>query len=230
MLRLLLAKRCFLCERAIKRNFVACVDCHPLLEDVSISSHKEKMCEVCGKLDGKCICDRITNLDATVFPYFYNDITKNIAVSIKKVYNKDKITHLAEEMATAMKSKALLSGYDYVTYIPTTIDKIEERGFNISFLLAKEFSKLVNKELVKPVIVREKVGVDQHTLKVTQRKENALRQYQPTGEIISGSFILIDDIVTGGDTLNRCAELLLKAGAKNVIGLTAFGTGRTEEI
>ena len=40
--------------------------------------------------------------------------------------------------------------------------------------------------------------------------------------IKGGNYLILDDVVTTGNTMNKCAKLLKNRGAKNVYGLSLF--------
>ena len=67
-------------------------------------------------------------------------------------------------------------------------------------------------------------------MKMAMRRDNALKRFvipkKKVPAVNSASFILIDDVVTSGATLNRCAELLYENGASEVICLGAARTVR----
>ena len=54
----------------------------------------------------------------------------------------------------------------------------------------------------------------------------AVRNYE---SVKGRNIILLDDVVTSGATMKECAATLLKAGAKEVIGLTLARTFRKGE-
>jgi predicted amidophosphoribosyltransferase len=62
---------------------------------------------------------------------------------------------------------------------------------------------------------------EQKTLTKLERMQNALQSFIPLDGInVEGKkFILIDDVITSGSTINACASLLKRMGAKSVVAV-----------
>ena len=58
-------------------------------------------------------------------------------------------------------------------------------------------------------------------LSVQERKNNVSDAFEASIRLVRDRIVLlIDDVMTSGATLDACAEALLKAGAREVYGLT----------
>lgn len=97
----------------------------------------------------------------------------------------------------------------------------KERGFNQSGECAREISRLTGikyKELLRKI----KKNKIQHELSLSERAENVIGVYELIDkELVRGKTVIIcDDILTSGNTLAECANLIYEAGAAKVIGTT----------
>ena len=121
-----------------------------------------------------------------------------------------------------MMSKMLsdeLKNADMLVPVPSSIKSVTERGFAPAEMIAGRLSWRSNIPTVKALkACRGKL--DQKGLSGKMRVENAKHSFYPDDNIdICGKrVVLIDDVCTTGSTLSACAELLLEAGAKEVIG------------
>jgi ComF family protein len=115
---------------------------------------------------------------------------------------------------------------DFGTYslaaVPISKKRMRWRGYNQAEELAKEISATKNIPLLRGLL--EKTGnssVPQATLLAAQRRESVkgtIKCGKP--ETAAGiDILLVDDVVATGATLEECADVLLKNGAKTVIGL-----------
>lgn len=105
---------------------------------------------------------------------------------------------------------------DCVTWVPVTAKRRKQQGYSHAEYLAG----CIAEELGIPVrggLLEEHAGtVRQHDLPAAEREAYALR-FVSTGADLSGLHILlVDDILTTGATLRRCASLLLEMGAARV--------------
>jgi len=110
---------------------------------------------------------------------------------------------------------------DLLIAVPLHKKRQRERGYNQSYLLAKELSKLINLPMDETGLVREKYVLPQaRTSSVEERRENVRDVFACRGDAIrSHRILLIDDVTTSGATMNACASVLKSAGAKVVWGL-----------
>ena len=90
-------------------------------------------------------------------------------------------------------------------------------------MMAKEISRELGIPLVRTL--KRLGGSAQKKADAGKRTENAAKSYSLAGTDIAGrNFIIIDDVVTSGSTLESCISLLRSAGAKKIIAATAAKT------
>ncbi len=107
-----------------------------------------------------------------------------------------------------------------VTSVPSTPQKLVERGFNQSEILAQALSAQANLPY-QTFLTRADHGVSQTKLSRKERLANAATQYSLAKPVpANATIIVIDDVLTTGATLNSCALRLHEGGARHVWGLT----------
>ena len=131
-------------------------------------------------------------------------------------------TYLAGDFATALETafrkKHDASAVDLVVPVPLHPNRLRERGYNQSGLLASGFARLIGRKLDERSLVRIRDTEHQTRLTGDERRQNlkgAFRVVAP--ENVRGrSVVLIDDVLTTGSTMDECAKALLAAGAYRV--------------
>ena len=125
-----------------------------------------------------------------------------------------------------------LSGeFDAVTYVPVSLRRNFERGFDQARLLAEETARIWGTE-AEPTLRKIRHTKAQSSLKdPAQRKKNVQDAYVvPRPERVRGRrFLLIDDVCTTGSTMAAAADALMEAGAESVICATLAGGHREKE-
>ena len=84
------------------------------------------------------------------------------------------------------------------------------------FEIAKELAKLSGRSLDNS-LKRSKKTEMQALLKFNQRAKNVKNAFALKGDLKHKKIILIDDVMTSGNTLRECAKALKKAGAEEVL-------------
>jgi len=113
--------------------------------------------------------------------------------------------------------RALIASADIVIPLPLSPERLEERGFNQAFELAKYVAK---DKLAVHALIKTRDTVPQRTLNRESRQKNIANAFalQPnTGMACKGKHVLlIDDVTTTGATLVAAAEPIYRAGAGKV--------------
>lgn len=105
--------------------------------------------------------------------------------------------------------------------VPISLTHWLSRGYNQSLLLAEELSKLIERPVIEG-LGRTSGDYSQAGLSRQQRLAFEGRSlYLKKGmELRDKTVLLIDDVMTTGSTLNRCAECLLEAFPSTIMALT----------
>lgn len=190
------------------------------------NEHKKELCRRCGQPLHECWCgvpnDPKGYVDSERHLVQYqkgeNSTVMQAIYRMKNLYNRRGFDTIAQEMFDAFFPK---DGYDnaVITAVPRNKGSIRKYGHDQSFELGKRLAVLSGLEYVTVLI--HKGNVKQKRLGRKEREINAQKSYG----IINGSssylkdktVILVDDVVTTGATVVRCAHLLKMRGAGKVV-------------
>ena len=122
--------------------------------------------------------------------------------------------------------------YDAVVPVPLSAERLKERGYNQSALLAKDIARHFQAPYYDTILIRKKHTLPQTTLPHKLRKENlrgafALKNPEP---LLKKRVLLIDDIFTTGATVREASKALSKAAdsiAVCTIAASAYGKNIT---
>jgi ComF family protein len=125
-------------------------------------------------------------------------------------------------LAEYQDSEFLFSEFDLILPVPLHPQRLRERGFNQSLLLARRISRVHSILLDFTALQRIRHTQPQTELSGPERKKNIRGAFEvEKSAILSGKrILLIDDVFTTGATVQECSKVLLKAGAKQVDVLT----------
>ncbi len=107
--------------------------------------------------------------------------------------------------------------------IPSTKDHIYKRGYNPSEVITKEISGLTLIPYIPNIILKSRHTPAQKTLSRYERLKNVKNSMsintRHQDKIKNRCVIVIDDIMTTGATLKEAKRVLLKAGARKIMGV-----------
>ena len=114
--------------------------------------------------------------------------------------------------------------FDYILYVPSDKERIKQRGFDHLKLICKYLKKEKNIEIIE-TLEKIKNTKMQHFLKRKDRAKNLKGAFKlKNKEILKDKkLLIIDDIVTTGETLKEINNILKKSNIKNIKYLCICG-------
>ncbi len=125
---------------------------------------------------------------------------------------------LGRMMAAYQYPRLAPDGYDVVMPVPLHLQRLRERGFNQSLILARSIAEKHAVPLDFTSLKRNVKTAAQVELGRKEREKNVRGAFTVRHpERVSGKrVLLIDDVYTTGSTLRECARMLIDAGAEEV--------------
>ncbi len=213
---LFFANKCALCGKESENAL--CSNCQTPLRLLNFG-----LCQRCGKPIKSCVCKELDKSAVRcVSAYkFEQPAVSSLIYKLKAKGNKQVVTFLADAMVERFESEYSDIAFDCITFVPTSRAKLRQKGFDHAELLAEKVADKLNLPLALPPLKR-RAGAAQKYLSKKVRRNNAIGAFKLCkNRSISGTVLLVDDVVTSGATISACCELLMSAGADKVYCLTA---------
>lgn len=221
VLAVLFPERCAACGEVIPPAAGMCPACTDALPRIGAP-----VCLFCGMEQRWCRCrKRARHFDRVVAPFYYESTAARGVLRMKSSGDRPAAAFFAREMAEVVRRHYAELPLDGIVFVPTGGDAWRERGFNPSERLATELAD----ELALPVwplLCKVMENRRQKALSASERTGNVLGVFDVTDEtaVRGKTFLLVDDIVTTGSTLDECAKMLKIYGAAAVYAVVATAT------
>lgn len=134
-------------------------------------------------------------------------------------------TWLAQRLGAAM-AQIYPTNWRDATLVPVPLhpERLAERGYNQSALLARKVASQRSLPVEFERLKRSKATQAQAQLSYRERVSNAADAFCCVGGPLPPAYVLVDDVVTTGQTVDACATALMRTGAR-VLGVLATATG-----
>jgi ComF family protein len=216
----LLPYTCILCSRPADRNQDLCTPCYQTLPVLSNSclqcalplpdSVREGTC-------GQCL-QKTPPFDVTHALYSYESPIAQLILNLK--FNQSLINArmlgelLAHHIAPIWyKNKPLPA---MIIPLPLHPARLKERGFNQALEIARPIAKALKIPLNTTQCHRSKPTVPQSTLSAAERQKNVKGAFTVTGQFTGQHVVVIDDVITTGNTVTEFCKTLKQHKAQRV--------------
>ena len=207
--------------KAISRSVVSFVfplSCE-LCGDVLPSRNDGGVCSVCESslplIEPAYSEDKNFYFDRVFAACYYGDKVKTLLCSFKFRRNRALRPALLRLLKRRLEDQNE-NRWDALAAVPMPLDKKMERGFNQAELLARGVADLLGKPYLKNVLSLTGAPQQQAKLSKVRRRENVRRLFRASRKVAGRNILLVDDILTTGETASECARALKEAGSKTV--------------
>ena len=117
-----------------------------------------------------------------------------------------------------------LPAWDLGGVIPVPLHRARRRvrGYNQAYLVAEGVQSVLALPILDTLLVRTRSTASQTGLSASARGRNVAAAFavreDGKARVSGGAFLLVDDVVTTGATLDACAQALKSAGASRCVG------------
>ena len=239
MLAAFFVNKCAVCSEVLWGKGELCEECLSLWEKARL-----ERCPVCAKTARFCRCRPISltstgrigdkYITSLVF-YGKSGDTRISTVLVRKLINKLKksgdrscVRFVSRELSVQILRLLKTQGEDIsewrICYPPRSKKNIKKFGFDQAKEIAKTVSRYTGIE--SEDCLRRKGHKMQKTLNPIERRKNAENSYFLSKDAVpeNKKYIIIDDVITTGATVNASAKLLLDAGAQTVYPVSVART------
>lgn len=159
-----------------------------------------------------------------LFPY--RDERVRAIIQAVKYYGERQVVEtvapfVADYITELIDQKQRFEGWERVTLvpIPSSTKRYRERGYNQAALFAKRISELVVDATYDETLLMREERTSQVHVPRAERKNNMRDAFTAHSRAHNRFFILIDDVVESGATLEDARRALMDVGARGVIAV-----------
>lgn len=208
--QLLPEQPCLLCGAASPHG-VWCAAC-----DAALPRLPEAHCPICalptwqGAVCGHCL-RKPPHFSHTVAAFAY----AFPLAELLQAYKFGEQLQLAPALAAKIACK-ITARPDCIVPMPLHSERLRERGFNQSLLLAQELGRKLGVPVLPDACQRVRNTAPQSSLTWRERGKNIRNAFTCSTELAGKHVAVVDDVMTTGASLNELAKALKQAGASEV--------------
>jgi ComF family protein len=197
---------------------ILCKTCRDSLRSVE----PEATCPLCGAwigrriICGECIGEKRGFLEG-YYGFYFEDRLRESIHAFKFRGRKDVGRHLVRLLDERIRS--LANRFDFIVPMAVTEKRLKERGFNQSFIIGEEISRMTGRTVCHSTLFKEKETEDQYNLSRDERKKNVKGAFaaKDDGRLRGKRVLLVDDLYTTGYTAKDACRALAKLGVREIL-------------
>ena len=164
-------------------------------------------------------------------PFSYDSTVREAVINYKFRGRRYNAKSFSEAICRVVENVYKDMSFDVVSCVPLSKERKRGRGFNQSEIVARNVAQYFGKPF-ENLIIKTVNNAEQHNLSAEERIKNVIGVYSPadTEKIKGRKILLVDDVVTTGNTLAECCRVLKNSGAERIIcaAIAIAGESRLE--
>ena len=230
ILNLIFPPKCVICNELLLGESEMCPECLAVWEKA-----RKAKCPVCQKTARNCSCNTFHLLNTDMigdkklsalafYGKFGSDDLRDILVmrliyAVKTRDDRSSVNFCSRLLSHDVLKTMMMNGESIeewkITYPPRSPKRIRKYGFDHGRDLAKKMSSYLG--IPFEDTLKSRAANTQKSLNAMERMENAGSAYTLKKDFVpSGKYLLIDDVITTGATVNAAARILKENGASAV--------------
>ena len=213
--RRLFPQNCLLCcaEAGDATLCASCLADLPLLATPGcpICAHPNSV-QTQGEICGACLRQPPAFLRC-IAAYTYHFPVDKLITALKYNHQFAVIDTLTAPLIARLSTETLP---DALIAMPLHPQRLRERGFNQSLLLARHMARRLQLPLLQTACQRVRHTSPQTTLAIEQRRLNMRNAFSCNQTVANKRIAIIDDVMTTGSSLDSLSRVLLRVGATEV--------------
>ncbi|MDH3999534.1 MAG: ComF family protein [Desulfuromonadales bacterium] len=220
---LLLPPVCHLCDQALPAQLDLpgfCLSCLADFPPLSPARCSRCACPFVGTSEDRHLCGSCLQIPPAfshVYALGQHDGALCEAINRVKYRNRlDLATLLGKLLAEDLTDQGLGQWPDLLLPVPLQRKRLRSRGYNQAAELARPIAKILQRPLMTDWLRRTRHTPPQQGLNAEQRRLNQRDSFICSGSIANQKILLIDDVMTTGETARECSRVLQDAGATEI--------------
>jgi ComF family protein len=140
----------------------------------------------------------------------------NVKDAIHRLKYRNQLT-LAEPLGELLVKTVTASDNhfvpDRIIPVPLHIKRLRQRGFNQALEIARPIARRMKVPVDTTLLQRVRETPHQQGLSATERRSNLRDAFSVTTKVPASKILLVDDVMTTGETVRECSRTLKAGGA-----------------
>lgn len=198
-------------------------------------------CGICGKLNEDFLCikcykklendmkfnvEKNKNLnkqfDEHIYMFKYEGLIRGLIIEYKFQEKSYLYKTIVNFLLKNKKMFEIIKSCDTIVPVPISKNRKKQRGYNQSYLIAREIANNVGIKLENKCLFKTMDIIEQSKLNKEERLENIKGVYELKNiqRLENKKILLFDDVFTTGSTVNECCKMLNIAKPSKISVLT----------
>jgi ComF family protein len=219
---LLLPPACLLCGQLLPTNHCThafCLDCTAAMSPLS-PAHCRRCAQPFPSATSNHLCGTCLQRPPTFSSVHTAGLYKgSIKTAIHKLKYRNQLTlakPLGEFLGKAIATAEDSFIPDIIVPVPLHQDRLRQRGYNQALEVARPLSRQLQIKLDTTLLQRVLKTPPQQGLTARERRSNLRNAFALTAQAPGLKILLVDDVMTTGETVRECCRMLLKGGVVEV--------------